>query len=369
MDYPSISLCMIIKNEEKYLANCLRSVENIIDEIIVVDTGSTDNSIKICEEFNAKVLRYNWNNSFSEARNLSLKQAKGDWILWLDADEEMDKEDSKNLKDHIKKLNSEKLISIQLINFIGKEKNINYTFNMAHTRLIKNHLGFKFIYNIHETLNIEEVLGEVKEIKMIPVKVYHYGYLDEEVENKKKSDRNLNLLLKELEKEHSPWIEYHIASEYYRMGNYNDSFDYVNRSIKGFIAEGKVPPSMLYKLKYSILITSGSINGAWPSINSAISLYPDYVDLHYFKGIILLYKEQYEEALAAFETCIELGEENLKHLTLKGVGGYLALYYKAACLEKIGDFKNAKTVYELCTSSAPDYKPAFDALKKINSAN
>lgn len=367
MKEPIISLCMIVKNEESNIANCLKSAQGVVDEIIIVDTGSTDDTIAICETFNAKILNFKWNNSFAEARNFGLKQAKGDWILWLDADEEIDIEDGKKLKKCLKKFKNEKLLSVHLINYIGKEKNINQTFQIAHTRLFKNHLGFKFNQNVHEILNAEEVLGEIQEIKMIPIKIYHYGYLDSEVLNKNKSIRNLNLLLEELKVEkHSPWIEYHLASEYYRLEKYEESFEYINKSIKGFINDKKLPPSLLYKLKYSILLCLGSIEGAWPSINSAIKLYPDYVDLYFFKGIILFYRKQYEEALSAFDQCIKMGDTNLKHLTLKGVGGHMALFYKGACLESMGDIKNAKIAYELAISLAPDYKPALEALKKIN---
>jgi len=357
---------MIVKNEEKYISNCLKSIKDVVDEIIIVDTGSTDQTIEICKKFTNNILKFPWNNSFADARNFGLKEAKGDWILWLDADEEIDLEDGEKLKGLLNRFKDEKLISIHLINYIGKEKNANKTFHMAHTRLFKNHMGFNFKYNIHETLNVDEILGDIKEIKMIPVKIYHYGYLDSEVSNKNKHLRNLNLLEKELKKEnHSPWIEYHIASEYYRLGNYIESFEYINYSIKGFIYHQKMPPSLLYKLKYSILLSLGSIEGAWPSINSAIKLYPDYVDLYFFKGVILFHKKQYEEALSVFEQCLEMGEGNLKHLTLKGVGGYLAQFYKGLCFEKKGDLENAKTAYNLVLSLAPDYKPALESLEKI----
>ncbi|WP_337872164.1 glycosyltransferase family 2 protein, partial [Ignavibacterium sp.] len=81
-----ITLSMIVKNEERYLEDCLNSVKNVFDEIIIVDTGSTDNTLKIAEKFNAKVFHFDWINDFSAARNFALSKSTGEWILYLDAD-------------------------------------------------------------------------------------------------------------------------------------------------------------------------------------------------------------------------------------------------------------------------------------------
>ena len=83
----NLSVCLIVKNEEQYLFDCLSSVKDIADEIILVDTGSTDSSIEIAGKFTAKVFNFEWVNDFSAARNYAISKAEGDWILYLDADE------------------------------------------------------------------------------------------------------------------------------------------------------------------------------------------------------------------------------------------------------------------------------------------
>lgn len=85
-----ISLCMIVKNEEENLGRCLDSVKDIVDEIIIVDTGSKDNTVKVAKQFGANVLFYQWNDDFAAARNFSISMAKHDWIFILDADEELE---------------------------------------------------------------------------------------------------------------------------------------------------------------------------------------------------------------------------------------------------------------------------------------
>ena len=86
---PTISLCMIVKNEEAFLEQCLKSIKDYVDEIIIVDTGSTDRTVEIAERFTDKIYFHAWENSFSKARNQSLAYATGDWIFIMDADEEM----------------------------------------------------------------------------------------------------------------------------------------------------------------------------------------------------------------------------------------------------------------------------------------
>ena len=83
----TISLCMIVKNEEDVLARCLNSVKDFVDEIIIVDTGSTDSTIKIAKNFTDKVFHFTWNDNFADARNFSFSHATCDYIMWLDADD------------------------------------------------------------------------------------------------------------------------------------------------------------------------------------------------------------------------------------------------------------------------------------------
>lgn len=367
MNFRRLSLCMIVKDEEECIGRCLSSVKDVVDEMIIVDTGSSDQTVDICKSFGAKVLRFPWNGSFSDARNYGIERATGDWILWLDADEEVEASDVYKLRDIL--YSDDHLISIHLINYYGEQPERTKTFDIAHTRLFKNNIGFKFHNNIHEMLNVNDVFAdfdEIPEIQTVPIKLYHYGYLDSLNESKKKFERNIGMLEEALkQKEYSPWMEYHIASEYYRVKQFDKAFDYVNRSIMGFLKELKTPPSLLYRLKYSILINAGSIDGAWPGIDRAITLYPDYVDLHFYKGLILYLKDMFKEALEVFDHCLDMGEDNLQHLTLQGVGSFQAMHYKGCCLEKLGQFEEAARSYAQAASLSDSFHSPAEALREL----
>ncbi|MEN2453310.1 glycosyltransferase family 2 protein, partial [Bacillus sp. JR_15] len=89
----TISLCMIVKNEEEVLADCLSSVQDIVDEMIIVDTGSTDRTKEIAHSFSAQVLDFEWVQHFAKARNFAFSRATKEYILWLDADDVLLEED------------------------------------------------------------------------------------------------------------------------------------------------------------------------------------------------------------------------------------------------------------------------------------
>lgn len=95
---PQLSLCMIVRNEEKTLPRCLASLKPVVDEMIIVDTGSDDRTVDIAEAFGARVFKFPWNGNFSDARNASLDQARGNWILVMDADEVLAEQDYSILK-------------------------------------------------------------------------------------------------------------------------------------------------------------------------------------------------------------------------------------------------------------------------------
>lgn len=367
MEIPRLSLCMIVKNEEKVISRCLHSIKDVVDEMIIVDTGSTDQTIEICKSFGATVLDFPWNGNFSDARNFGVNRANGDWILWLDADEEVDKGDRLMLRDLLYS-ESFDIIAVHLINFYGDKLNPDHAVEIAHYRLFRNGMGIQFANRIHEVLQAPDdlKLRERGRIGYTDLKLYHYGYMDQTVAGKDKHNRNLQILEKELnDGEGTPWTHYYIAAEYSQMKKYKEAFEHVNLALFEFLMSGHIPPpSILYKLKYSIIISTGSWEGAVTGIEKAVALYPDYVELRYQLGVILYFNQEWTKAIEVFDECIRLGEGNLTHLITKGVGSFHSWYFKGLCYHKLGKKEDAIVCFAQAVVTSNGYEEALLELKK-----
>ena len=152
------SLCMIVKNESAVLANCLDSLKDIMDEIIIVDTGSTDNTKEIAEQYTPYVYDFEWKDDFAAASNFAFSKASGDYINAADADEVLDRENQNNLKN----LKRAMMPEVEIVQMVYVTEQINHpTENFARDmrpKLFKRLRGFTWIEPIHETININPVV-------------------------------------------------------------------------------------------------------------------------------------------------------------------------------------------------------------------
>lgn len=359
----TVSLCMIVRNEEEYIEACLESAKNLVDEIIILDTGSSDRTKEICSCYTDKIYETEWQEDFSTARNLCISKASGDWILWMDADERLIVKDRKLLQKKLLKKRC-KAYSVRMLHFMESVKEESKQYHVSHhIRLFQRSAGYQFQGIIHEKL-IDRKGKELqpKEIADV-IELYHYGYT--ELHLKEKSFRNLSLCLKAKEKDgEDPWLDYYIAAELYRLGDRKKSLEFINFSILGFLSRGKIPPSYLYKLKYDLLITSGNLENVNDGIERAITLYPDYVELHFYRGIVLFRLKQYKEAVKAFSYCILLGEDNPNYLIKCGSGTFLAYYYMGESYIMYGEKEYALEAYKQALLYHADFLEADKRLEE-----
>jgi len=185
------------------------------------------------------------------------------------------------------------------------------------------------------------------------VEIFHYGYMEDA--SRDKQDRNIALLLKEKDRQSDdPWISYYLADEYYRAGKLEEAYQEVNTAIIFFLSKGVKPPALAYKLKYDMLIASSHYEYAYDGILKVIELYPDYVDLHLYKGFLQYKQGEYGKARDTFLYCLLLGETNMEYLIRSGSGSFLPLYYIGLCHEKQGQTEQATEAFRQAEAICPD---------------
>ncbi|MBH0231513.1 glycosyltransferase family 2 protein [Halobacillus yeomjeoni] len=222
----TISLCMIVKNEEEVLANCLSSVKDICDEIIIVDTGSTDKTKEIAEQFTEHILDFEWIDDFSAARNFSFSQATKDFILWLDADDIFLPEDQEKLK-KLKDTLDESVDAVSMRYVIARDAYDNPSIHFRRNRLVKRSKNFKWIGPVHEYL---EVGGN---ILSSDISVEHKK--DMKKASEMNSKRNLRIYEKRIKNgdNFSPRDLFYYANELRDHGQYQKAIIYYNEFLSG----------------------------------------------------------------------------------------------------------------------------------------
>ncbi|WP_164779719.1 glycosyltransferase [Paenibacillus kobensis] len=153
----TVSLCMIVKNEEATLARCLSSVDGVVHEINIIDTGSTDRTKEIAQSFQARVFDFEWVNDFAAARNFAFSQATCEYLLWLDADDILLPEDAAKLQALIQALPYE-TDAVSMNYHLAKDEYGNVTSSLRRNRLVRRSRGFRWIGAVHEYL---EVYGSI----------------------------------------------------------------------------------------------------------------------------------------------------------------------------------------------------------------
>jgi len=206
-----LSLCMIVKNEEKTLGSCLDSVKDIVDEMIILDTGSSDNTIQIAKRFGADIYHFEWCDDFSAARNESIKFAKGMWILWMDADEQFDNSSKEELNSIIKLSRHPMGVNINIRNLSSK----NESYGTAY-RLFSNHFGIHFKNIIHEQVSysLKEMKAEIINSNII---IDHFGYDEVQYDQKKKRQRNLPLLQRMIDDNPDDFFPQFVLGQHYSL--------------------------------------------------------------------------------------------------------------------------------------------------------
>lgn len=353
----SVSLCMIVKDEEDSLQRCLGSVSDFVDEMIIVDTGSTDKTVEIAKSFGAKIYYFEWNDNFADARNYSLSKATKDWILVMDADDEFEKEDKwklLNITDN--KITGANAYCGRTLCYSGEVPDKNSIIMNMNIRLLKNHRGYKFEGSIHEQIVLSpEDSGNPYALVAIDIRFHHYGYLLSVIAAKDKHTRNIGLIKKELEKNpQNTFMLFNMGNEYYAMHEYIKALDYYMQSYQYFDPQ----PGFSSMLLIRIIMchqTMGNSEEIFSFVRLGQKYYPRFTDFEYLKGDELLRQKKILQAICAYKKCLRLGEPPANMNNMAGIGTYKPHYTLSTIYTAIGE--HDKAIFHC--GKALKYNPSF----------
>ncbi|WP_405104251.1 glycosyltransferase [Paenibacillus sp. FSL K6-1217] len=362
---PLITLCMIVKNEADTLARCLRSVRGVADEMIIVDTGSTDSTRPIARSFGARITEFPWNGDFSAARNAGLALAQGTWILVLDADEELDPGSRDELLVCAKHTEYEGFF-VRIHNHKGTERASQTLTVNPILRMFRNRPGYRFSGIIHEQIAaviVQETPAAA--LHMGTVIVHHYGYADGVVEKKDKISRNLGLLKEQLKQRPGDAFQhFNLAVEYMRLGDYGQALEHIGVSLDQ-AEPGTSYIHLLYKYKVRCLAVTGDYSGALEACGQGSSLFPDYPDLHHLQGALLLQVSALAEAKAALCRALEIGAAPPAYHTESGIGTYLTHTLLGQVCQQIGEAHQAAACFTRAAQLEPEPWPLVARLVRL----
>ena len=312
-----LSIGMIVKNEEKYLRDCLTSLKPILEqiqsELIIYDTGSTDSTIEIAKEFTDLVFEIEWRGDFAWARNHPLRKAKGKWYMSIDADTVF--QDVSDLISFFTtgEYRNYDMANYRLINIIPND--IPNEFRYA--GLFKMFNGIQYVGKIHETIKINQPI-----VKNLGALAYHYGYnYENEEQLKEKAERNIKPLKEELK--HNPnnmRTVAHLVTEYMNIKSIDKALEVIDGVFS--VAANKNNEQLYYHVLFHKLILIKILLKAHEDVINLVyeyfifnqKKYVTLVELKKYQGDAFKALERYEEASEAYKEALELFEQNKQGL-------------------------------------------------------
>ncbi|MBI5115350.1 glycosyltransferase, partial [Candidatus Poribacteria bacterium] len=292
---PTLALIMIVKDEQDNLSELLPAISSCFDEIVIVDTGSSDKTVEIAQTFTEKVFHFAWNDDFSAARNFALSKARSDWILWLDADDRMKPEDVSLMKVHISSAN--KAFLLKVVSSAGGADAAEF----IQLRLFPNLVGIAWEGRIHEQI-LPSMKRKGLEFELLAeASIIHTGYNDANI-LKKKTLRNIALLEKEQEcRPDDSNVLHHLAQAYAIMGDIDKAIE-VSETLVHILREHPISEFLTSAINRLIQwnLFKRDIDTAHEWCKRLLAMEPQNRLLRFFMGEIHYRKELFDEAIDWF---------------------------------------------------------------------
>lgn len=338
----TVSVCMIVRDEEETLAACLDSVRDIADEIVIVDTGSLDRTKALAEAYTDKIYDFQWVDDFSAARNFSFSRAEMEYCMWLDADDRIQEPDRRRLLEW--KEQADGTADVVMLKYVsGFDEQGRETYSYYRERLLKRERGFLWAGRVHEVI---QVSGRVE---YLDICVEHHS------RKKEYGDRNLRIYEKQLAEQAGLGTRdsFYYARELYYHGRYEAAIehflDFIRR--RDAFAENKVEACRLaayccYMLEYeeeALRFLLRGLSCRVPGAELCCDIGKHYMD-----------RQEWEQAVFWFEAALRVRlKEETGGFVQRECYGYIPCIQLSICYERLGDREKAIGYHRM----AGEFKP------------
>jgi glycosyltransferase involved in cell wall biosynthesis len=363
----TVSLCMIVKDEESMLPRCLAAVADHVDEIIVVDTGSTDGTVAIAESFGARVLHHEWDGDFSAARNVSLDAATSDWLMYLDADEVLVEGEGPRLRELLGHTWREGIFLTET-NHVGEMEDGAAVAHNA-LRLFRNRPEYRFEGRVHEQF-AHRLPSLLERIEYTQIRVDHFGYLGAVRDAKGKSNRNLELLERQIaEGVDTPFLHFNLGSERAAAGDVPGSLVHLQRAWEMLVTDPERLEYGYFPSLSSRWVKALSANRRYEDALAAgetvLELLPGFTDIVLEQAMALRGQGDLDTAITYFERCIAMGDAPSKYSATVGAGTFHARNLLSEVLMTLGRLEEAEAHLRHVLQEHPSFIGAVEPYARV----
>jgi len=352
-----VTLCMIVRNEERVLGECLKSAAPFFKQMVVVDTGSTDRTREIAAECGAELYDYPWTDSFSDARNESLKHASGRWIFWLDADDTLPWNSGETILEAA--INALPNVHGFIVPVQFVEDGPGAGTRVDHVKLFRNLPQLAFEGRIHE-----QILGTLRlhggEIARLDAVVLHSGYDTSTVGQAKKRTRDEKLLKLDLEERpNHPFVLFNLGMTSHYTGHHEEAVHWLEKCL-----EASSPGESHVRKAYALLGVSrrnlGEMERAKETFSRGLEVVGNDPEIHFQAGLLFTNMGMLEEALEHYLSI----EQDSRHFSSIDIGilGHKRLFNLGVIAMQLGDYPQAKQWWLQAIASQPTLLTGYSAL-------
>lgn len=358
MNHPRLSLCMIVRDEEENLRDCLLPLRDSFDEIIVVDTGSKDRTLQLAKEMGAKVFHFPWQDDFSAVRNASLSYAQGDWIFWMDADDRLAQNEAQKIRE-LAGADVKRAFSFKVVNQGTQEE-------FYQLRLFPKLPGVKFEGPIHE--QIEGSLGRLGiEVEPKEIVINHLGYADWE-RKRRKDLRDLKILKEWLAKNREDFYSgFQLASTYDAIGEPEKALELTRRSLENpkFPAFSEELFLYTHLLEAKLYYELGEEGKSMASLHNALQKEESFWPAKFYLGELLCLKKNFSKALPYLQEVKKIEPKTINLPLPIPLMKVKTDYWLGICYEETNQISQAIGAYQRCISHKPDSFIPYYRLGKL----